>query len=241
MKNAFRSLFCEPRREPWVVENTLRGTEEMKFKYLVAAAVLSIPVLPMPVAASLIGDSVQGDLQIAGGNSVLATCPNQQRLNVSQNFASPATVDATGVPEFTGTIGVCDGNQQPTITDLDWSVDVQDSRLVYTMGVFERQGDFSVAILLEDLNWVDVPGGVITGLSVVQDDIGLTNSIFGPNNVSVAFTPDFPSAITTTTIIDLQVDHDDVPVPVPATFGLMVSGLALLAWRRGRGGRRMFP
>lgn len=203
----------------------------MKTKAVIAATALLLYAAPVPAVASLIGDSVQGDLQIAGGNSSLATCPNGQRLNVSQNFTSPATVDATGTPEFSGTIGVCDGAQPTaTITDLDWSVDIQDSRLVYTMGIFDQEEEFSIAILLDDLNWVDFPAGTITGLTVTQDDIGLSNTLFSANSVSVAFDPNFPTTSPTTTIIDLQVSHD---IPVPSTLALLAAGLAVL-WRRPR-------
>lgn len=202
----------------------------MKWK-LGSVLTLSTTLLTGQAWASLIGDSVIGTLELAGGNSIISGCPNNSRINVLTPFGSPRTVVATGTPEFQGSISVCQSaNPSPVVESQDWSVDVQSERLVYTMGPLNDEETFSVAVLLEDLDWVDMPEGKIFGLNIIQDDIGITNTVFDAHSVGVAFTPVFPSSGTKTTIIQLKTQH--AKVPEPASLGLLGLGLLGLCYCR---------
>ncbi len=187
--------------------------------------------------ASLIGDSVEGVLGTAGGQT------NILKKEVIQQFVSPAIVTAAGSPEFTGIIDsiLLDlfGNEIAR-TSLTWDVNVEASQISYTLrphGAIEGAEFFGM--ILSDLDWVNTPG-IITNVSVIQDQIGLAlfEPTFTADSVSVSFEPGrAATADALTTVLEITAVHGG-DIPEPTTFvvwsilGLAISGGCW--WRRGR-------
>ena len=197
-------------------------------KFIAFSSILAFPALSF---ASLIGDIVQGDLSLAGGNSTIQGCPNSLRLNISSPFNSPQTVSAAGAPEFAGSIGVCTSvNPTPVIEDTDWFADIHSNQIVYSIG--PSANDMDVVISLSDLDWVNFPAGTIVGISVLQDALGLSiPPTFGAHSVVAVFGRTSPNVSTLTTTLQLNVSHG-TPIPEPATTMLLLLGLAGLGTER---------
>lgn len=184
-------------------------------------------VLSLPAGATLIGDEVGGS---ASGMTTFNT--------------GAETVDGTFVPEFAGTIVTLDGAGNPDSV-FSASFDFDEATLLISVSR-DLSGDSIVpdfTVTFTDLNWVGLPGHILTGVSINYDNptefLGGTPGQGLATNVDVhslqlVFT-DF--ALPEFREIELQLasaEGPTDPIPEPGTAALLLVGLAGLIARRAR-------
>lgn len=192
-----------------------------------AAALRTLVVFIVLVAApgaqaTLIGTTVGG--QLAGVNTI----------TVGQQFSSPARVDGTDAPEFSGTAD--DLNQSP----LDVSVNILAESFVIdtqSSGQWGTQANDGFMIMLTDLEWFGAPG-VITDVTFNRgwgDTAAwdLTNArliSFDADSIDIQLVLTRPASGRAWFEFDISASH--TIVPEPATAALMFLGLVGTAFRR---------
>jgi hypothetical protein len=172
---------------------------------------LSLGVLT-PVHATLIGDSVSATMSgIAGGVTVLT------------QFTSPAVVSDPGI-EFSGVHSNFGGGGGLGI-NLDVKAgSIEISSFTPPGGSTTGMGSASnfLQIDITDLNWVDDPSGVITGVTPdASNPTGSTLLGFNPNSISLGFRV---SHVNNTYRYNIS-SSDMAAIPEPSTFVLIGIGL----------------
>jgi hypothetical protein len=192
-----------------------------------AAAVL-VTCTALSANASLIGDSIEGTLYTLDDDGfVTVTFGPAQLVGAGQEFVGEWQWFGGALEIFTFNVDVSESTVTVNVVSSD-----TDSNL-------STSGNGLVGLSLTDLDWVDDPDAVITGLTVTSGNPDVFEMLtFGDHSIMIEWDSlgvfDDNETLESWTFAITTSGHSDPVVPEPATLTLLGIGLTGVLYRSRR-------
>ena len=182
----------------------------------IALFLLFTIVLKLPLAASLIGDSVLATSVITYRNSTFSTF-----------MQTPQIVNNSSTPEYSEFL------TNLPIGSFEYSVDIQQSAVRFDMQIVGNE-ELEFDFLIENLNWVNELGEPIEGI-IIDANFSDLNGYF--ENANLEFTessirvtnPASNMSGSTTVLLDVFHEGPNVIIPEPKMYAILGFFLFILS------------